>query len=163
MNPNRSGIHIYGRRQNGSTASMMRRVAGYRHHTTGHETMKPLDKILYIADKTEPDGRSLANAELLTLAKTDLEEAFYRVMEASVGYLREKGQLVHRYREAVHTLQKERQFDGKNNLILKTLHDKLGVDIITIEFTDSTVADTFIATGNVPSHTQAMADGWNRL
>ncbi|MDI9502365.1 MAG: ribosome silencing factor [Peptoniphilaceae bacterium] len=47
----------------------------------------------------------------------------------------------------------------KTNLILKTLHDKLGVDITTIEFTDSTVADTFIiATGNVPSHTQAMAD-----
>jgi ribosomal silencing factor RsfS len=45
----------------------------------------------------------------------------------------------------------------KTNLILKTLHDKLGVDITTIEFTDSTVADTFIiATGNVPSHTHGI-------
>ena len=85
------------------------------HHTTGHETMKPLDKILYIADKTEPGRSDPANVELLALAKTDLEEAFYRVMEASVGYLREKGQLVHPHTEKLFTqLQKERQFDGKN-------------------------------------------------
>ena len=77
--------------------------------------MKPLDKILYIADKTEPGRSDPANAELLALAKTDLEEAFYRVMEASVGYLREKGQLVHPHTEKLFTqLQKERQFDGKN-------------------------------------------------
>ncbi len=47
----------------------------------------------------------------------------------------------------------------KTELIRKTLEDKLGGDIVSIEFTDSSVADAFIiATGNVPSHTQAMAD-----
>lgn len=47
----------------------------------------------------------------------------------------------------------------KIDLILTALHDKLGVDVTTIEFTDSSVADAFvIATGNVASHTQAMAD-----
>lgn len=47
----------------------------------------------------------------------------------------------------------------KIDLILTALHDKLGGDITTITFTDSSVADTFvIATGNVPSHTQALAD-----
>lgn len=47
----------------------------------------------------------------------------------------------------------------KTDLILKTLQDKLGAEITTIDFTDSSVADTFvIATGNVAAHTQAMAD-----
>lgn len=43
--------------------------------------------------------------------------------------------------------------------ILKAIDDKLGKDVTVIEFDDSTVADAFvIATGNSPSHTQAMAD-----
>ena len=47
----------------------------------------------------------------------------------------------------------------KCKLIVSAMEDKLGTDITTIEFTDSSVADYFvIATGNVPSHTQAIAD-----
>lgn len=47
----------------------------------------------------------------------------------------------------------------KRETIVKAIEDKLGRDIVTIDFDDSSVADAFIlTTGNAPSHTQAIAD-----
>lgn len=49
-------------------------------------------------------------------------------------------------------------------LVLQAIEDKLGKDVAMIEFDDSSVADAFvIATGNSPSHTQAMADEIERV
>ena len=48
----------------------------------------------------------------------------------------------------------------KKQLIIEAMQDKLASEIVTIDFDDSTVADAFIiGTGNVGSHTQAIADG----
>ncbi len=47
----------------------------------------------------------------------------------------------------------------KQKLIIQAIEEKLGADIVVIDFADSSVADAFIiATGNVPSHTQAIID-----
>lgn len=86
-----------------------------RLHTTGGADMTPLDKIVFIADKTEPGRRDPINRRLLLLAEKDLEEGFYRVLQASLAYLEQKQLTMHPdTRELYQSLKKERQFDRKN-------------------------------------------------
>lgn len=80
-----------------------------RRHTTADLEMTRLDKILYIADKTEPGRSDPENPGLLRLAERDLDEAFFRVMEASVHYLKANGLQVHPVTNKIYqNLSKER-------------------------------------------------------
>lgn len=69
-----------------------------RCHTTGKADMTLLDKILYLADFTEPnrdnepfDGLK----ELRQLCKTDLDEAMWFALKISIKSIAERGLLMH--------------------------------------------------------------------
>lgn len=57
-------------------------------HTTGKPAMRPLDKILYIADYIEPGRAELPNMSVVRqLAFQDLDACIYRILEDSLAYL----------------------------------------------------------------------------
>lgn len=64
------------------------------YHTTGHENMALLTKILYIADAIEP-GRTQAGVETLReAAYTDLNEALIRSIDSTIRHIVNKGGLL---------------------------------------------------------------------
>ena len=64
------------------------------YHTTGHENMALLTKILYIADAVEP-GRTQAGVEnLREMAYTDLNEALIRSVDSTIRHIVNKGALL---------------------------------------------------------------------
>lgn len=86
-----------------------------RVHTTAAQTMTALDKILFVADKTEPGRADPINGRLLACAMEDLDEGFFRVLHESIAYLKAKNLAVHPTTRALYgQLYKERQLDPKN-------------------------------------------------
>ncbi len=60
------------------------------YHTTGRENMTMLDKIIYIADKIEPN-RKYDGVELLReLAFTNIDKAIIKSLESTFEYLKSK-------------------------------------------------------------------------
>lgn len=82
-----------------------------RVHTTGAHPMQPLDKLLYIADKTEPGRPGPKNIALRRLAKDDLDEAFYQTMQESIHYIETNQQQVHPWTHELNMKEKERRID----------------------------------------------------
>ena len=65
------------------------------YHTTGRPNMTLLDKIIYIADYMEPNRTQATNlAEIRHLAFVDIDECLYRILEASLTYLKSKNVLI---------------------------------------------------------------------
>ena len=61
------------------------------YHTTGRPNMSLLDKIIYVADFTEPHRKKLPNLdEIRKKAFEDIDLAIYMILESSLKYL-EKG------------------------------------------------------------------------
>ena len=61
------------------------------YHTTGRPNMTLLDKIIYIADYMEPNRCEAPNLdEIRRLAFEDIDECLYKILEASLKYLKGK-------------------------------------------------------------------------
>lgn len=67
-----------------------------RYHTLGRPNMTVLEKILYIADFTEPNRKSFPGLdELRRLSEEDLDLAMLRAVESSIGYVKSQGNILH--------------------------------------------------------------------
>lgn len=65
------------------------------YHTTARAAMTPLEKLIYIADMTEP-GRVLEQAaEIRRLVETDPDEALIYAIGCSIKHVVKKGTLIH--------------------------------------------------------------------
>ena len=81
-----------------------------RWHTTGRADMRPLEKILYLADYIEP-ARDFADlTELRRLSYTDLDGAMILALQMSLAEVRARGDTPHeRTKEALDFLLRERK------------------------------------------------------
>ena len=72
------------------------------YHTTARANMTPLEKLIYIADMTEP-GRELEQSkEIRRLVETDVDEALIYAIGCSVKHVIKKGTLIHP--DSIHAL-----------------------------------------------------------
>ena len=72
------------------------------YHTTARANMTPLEKLIYIADMTEP-GRTIEQAkEIRRLVETDIDEALIYAIGCSIKHVIKKGTLIHP--DSVHAL-----------------------------------------------------------
>ena len=72
------------------------------YHTTARANMTPLEKLIYIADMTEP-GRELEQSnEIRRLAEIDVDEALIYAIGCSIKHVIRKGTLIHP--DSVHAL-----------------------------------------------------------
>ncbi len=64
------------------------------YHTTGHEDMPLLTKIVYLSDIIEP-GRNVPNLEELRhLAMEDIDEALIRAINSTISHILQKGSVL---------------------------------------------------------------------
>lgn len=64
------------------------------YHTTGHEDMPLLTKIIYLSDIIEP-GRNVPNLEgLRSLAMQDIDEALIRAINSTITHVLSKGSIL---------------------------------------------------------------------
>lgn len=73
-------------------------LSAIRCHTTGKADMGPLDKVLYLADFTEPnrDKEPFAGLkELRALCKTDLDEAMLFALDISIKSIVDRERMMH--------------------------------------------------------------------
>ncbi len=73
-------------------------LSAIRCHTTGKANMGPLDKVLYLADFTEPNRDKepfTGLAELRALCKTDLDAAMRYALEISIKSIADRGRMMH--------------------------------------------------------------------
>lgn len=66
-----------------------------RYHTSARANMTQLDKIIYLADATEPARKYPGVEKLRQLAKLDLDEAILYSLDININYLIEKKALIH--------------------------------------------------------------------
>lgn len=72
------------------------------YHTTARANMTPLEKLIYIADMTEP-GRTIEQAkEIRRLVEVDIDEALIYAIGCSIKHVIKKGTLIHP--DSVHAL-----------------------------------------------------------
>lgn len=72
------------------------------YHTTGRANMTPLEKLIYIADMTEP-GRTIEQAdEIRRLVELNIDEALIYAIGCSIKHVIRKGTLIHP--DSVHAL-----------------------------------------------------------
>ena len=72
------------------------------YHTTARANMTPLEKLIYIADMTEP-GRTIEQAkEIRRLVEENLDEALIYAIGCSIKHVIKKGTLIHP--DSVHAL-----------------------------------------------------------
>jgi len=65
-------------------------ISAILNHTTGKPNMSLLDKIVYVADYIEPRRNKAPNlTEVRKLAFIDLDEALYKILSDTIGYLSE--------------------------------------------------------------------------
>lgn len=70
-------------------------LSAIKWHTTGHENMSLLEKIIYLADIIEP-GRNFPETEALRkLAYKDIDEAMLKGLWHVMGFVKEKGLTLH--------------------------------------------------------------------
>ena len=71
-------------------------------HTTARANMRPLEKLIYIADMTEP-GRTIPQSdEIRALVEKDVDEALIYAIGCSIKHVIKKGTLVHP--DSIHAL-----------------------------------------------------------
>ena len=64
------------------------------YHTTGHENMALLTKILYMADAVEPNRTQDDIGEIRELAFSDINEALIRSIDATIAHIIKKGAMI---------------------------------------------------------------------
>jgi len=72
------------------------------YHTTARANMTPLEKLIYIADMTEP-GRTIEQAkEIRRMVEEDIDEALIYAIGCSIKHVIKKGTLIHP--DSIHAL-----------------------------------------------------------
>ena len=66
-----------------------------RYHTVAREGMTPLEKIIYIADMTEPMRDFDGVDRLRELSKSDLDKAFFEALRQSLDFNIKKKNIIH--------------------------------------------------------------------
>ena len=143
-----------------------------KYHTLGKTDMSDLEKILYLADITEPNRKDFDGlAQLRDLCKKDLNEAILYGLELTIAHIAHKGRILHNqtieaekfYRrllkkEAYHmeplsSLEKAKK-------AVKILDAKKGLDITMLKVGELTIlADYFIiCSANASTHVRALSD-----
>lgn len=70
-------------------------INAVRYHTTGKEAMKPLEKIIFLSDVTEP-ARSFPGIDnIRQLSKHDLDNALLEAFDSSIRFLIGKKAMIH--------------------------------------------------------------------
>ena len=72
------------------------------YHTTARPKMTQLEKLIYIADMTEPGRKISQSDEIRMLVKTDPEDALIYAIGCSIKHVIRKGTLIHP--DSVHAL-----------------------------------------------------------
>ena len=72
------------------------------YHTTARANMTPLEKLIYIADMTEPNRTLEQSKEIRRLVETDVDEALIYAIGCSIKHVIKKGTLVHP--DSIHAL-----------------------------------------------------------
>lgn len=65
------------------------------YHTTGRENMTPLEKLIYLADMTEPGREMPQSAQIRAMVEENIDDALIYAIGCSVSYVIKKGGLVH--------------------------------------------------------------------
>jgi predicted HD superfamily hydrolase involved in NAD metabolism len=65
------------------------------YHTTGNVNMNTMDKIIYIADKTEENRTKIDLEEARTITNSDLDEGVLYVAKSAITYSLKKDSLIH--------------------------------------------------------------------
>lgn len=137
------------------------------YHTTGRTGMSLLEKIIYVADATEPNRTYKDAARLNALAFENLNKACYEVAEWSLRIIKEEGRYLDE--DTVHAcewfkkiLEGESMENSRNfaAFAAKVIDDKKGFDIVMMDIGEkSSFADYFvIATGGSERQINALAD-----
>lgn len=66
-----------------------------KYHTTGRPNMTILEKIIYIADYTEPNRAFPGVEDIRNLALKDLDAALLKTMDNTIKYIIDKGWIIH--------------------------------------------------------------------
>lgn len=66
-----------------------------RYHTTGHENMSMLDKIVFMADYIEPNRSFIGMDDLRTMAYSDMDKALLFAFEKTIKHVIAKKALLH--------------------------------------------------------------------
>lgn len=66
-----------------------------RYHTTGREGMSVLEKIIYLADVTEPTRDFNNLQQIREMAHIDLDKAVLMAMDSTINHLIRNGSLIH--------------------------------------------------------------------
>ena len=72
------------------------------YHTTARANMTPLEKIIYIADMTEPNRELEQSKEIRRLAQESVDEALIYAIGCSIKHVIRKGTLIHP--DSIHAL-----------------------------------------------------------
>ena len=72
------------------------------YHTTARANMTPLEKIIYIADMTEPNRELEQSKEIRRLAEESVDEALIYAIGCSIKHVIRKGTLIHP--DSIHAL-----------------------------------------------------------
>jgi predicted HD superfamily hydrolase involved in NAD metabolism len=65
------------------------------YHTSGHEQMTMLDKVIYVADYIEPGRKFPGVEEVRDLARRDLNQALLQALKNTIRFLMEKNQAIY--------------------------------------------------------------------
>lgn len=65
------------------------------YHTSGHEQMTMLDKVIYVADYIEPGRKFPGVEEARKLAREDLNQALLYALKHTIQFLMEKNQTIY--------------------------------------------------------------------
>ncbi len=132
-----------------------------RLHTTGDEDMTALDKVVYLADMTEP-SRSFAGVDEIRKADS-LDQMMRLALLRSIWYIIERGNPIHPATlRALNDLggKMERYGESEALAICKVLYEKKAIDILALHIGDKTIiADWFVvASGTSVTHVRALCD-----
>ncbi len=65
------------------------------YHTTGRPNMTPMEKLIYIADMTEPGREIEQSQQIRELVEIDIDEALIYAIGCSIKHVIRKGNLIH--------------------------------------------------------------------
>lgn len=65
------------------------------YHTSGHESMTMLDKVIYVADYIEPGRKFSGVEEARELARKDINQALLFALKRTIQFLMEKNQTIY--------------------------------------------------------------------
>ncbi len=72
------------------------------YHTTARANMTPLEKLIYLADMTEPGRELVQSVEIRRLVEIDVDEALIYAIGCSIKHVIKKGTLIHP--DSIHAL-----------------------------------------------------------